>query len=289
MFQDKYLDPTITKTKTTTTVEFRDSRDIIRKVTAFLFEASPEDITIDHSKQETATTTELVITIKKDNKIVLRTSIDHVPCIKLNFWPSVGAEWKERERKWPNVEQVYTILEHGCHLVPKSSPGGDVDKEWRFSFSQSEILLAEMQSPSQRNCYALFKILFYKYLKPIIPQDPQGNGLFSYLCKTVMMWFCEDNPPSSEIWNDLPLCIDKLLEKFQHHLQQKHLKNYFIADINLMGELSDDVVERAVDIITNMRLHLLFYVPYDLPEILKHSQYLTDRLNLMWSVLLQVF
>ena len=264
---------------------FRDSRDTARKVMALLFGTTPEDIIIDYSKQETATTAEVAITIKKQNEVLFRISLDHVPCIKLNFWPSVGAEWKKRERKWPDVEQIDTILEHGCHLVPKSSPGGDMTKEWRFSFSQAEILLTDFQSPSQRNCYALFKVLFYKYLKAIKPQDPQGNGLFSYLCKTVMMWFCEGHPPSDEIWNDLQLCIDKLLETFQHHLQQKHLKNYSIADINLMGELSNDVGERAVETITDMRLHLLFYVPYDLPEVLKHSQLFTGKFNLIFNVI----
>ena len=284
VFQGKYVDPTVIKERTVTFVGFSDSTDTTRSVMALLFGTTPEDIIIDSNNQETATTAEVVITIKRHNEILLRISLDHVPCIKLNFWPSVGAEWKERKRKWPDAEQIDAILKHGCHLVPKSSPGGDITKEWRFSFSQAEILLTEMQSPSQRNCYALFKILFYKYLKPIKPQDPQGNGLFSYLCKTVMMWFCEDHPPSNEIWNNLTICIDKLLEELQYHLRHKHLKNYFIVDINLMGQLSDDVVQRAVDMITDMRLHLLFYVPYDLPEVLKHSQYVTGKFNLIFNV-----
>ena len=271
--------------KTTTFVGFSDSTDTTRSVMALLFGTTPEEITVDSINQETATTAEVVITIKRHNEILLRISFDHVPCIKLNFWPSVGAEWKERERKWPDAEQLGAILKHGCHLVPKSSLGGDMTKEWRFSFSQAEILLTEMQSPSQRICYALFKILFYKYLKPIRSLYPQCSGLFSYLCKTVMMWFCEDHQPSNEIWTNLSVCINKLLEKLQYHLQQKHLKNYFIVDINLMGQLADDVIERAVDKITDMRLYLLFYVPYDLPEIVKHSQYITGKFNLIFNVL----
>ena len=263
---------------------FRDSTDTTKQVMAMMFGTKPEDINIDGCTQETATTSEVTIEVRNNTQLLARFSFDHVPSIKVLFWPSIGAEWRDRKRKWPSAEQVHAIVQNGCHLVPKSSPGGDTSKEWRFSFSLPEKMLCEFRSPAQRQCYAIFKILFYKYLKPIKSRDPDGRGLFSYLCKSVMMWACEEFPPEDEMWMNLQKCLDMLLERLQCHLRQKSLQNYFVTDINLMGQLSDDVVDEAVSKITEMRSNMLLYIPYNLPEMLVHGQYLTGKLSLIYNV-----
>ena len=64
-------------------------------------------------------------------------SIDFVPAICLLFWPHQAAAWINRHRHWPHQNTIQCIADKGCHVVPRSSPGGDVDSEWRLSFSGS--------------------------------------------------------------------------------------------------------------------------------------------------------
>lgn len=46
--------------------------------------------------------------------------IDFVPCLRCNLWPSQASEWLTRHRKfnWPSSEQLETMKEQGCLIVP---------------------------------------------------------------------------------------------------------------------------------------------------------------------------
>ena len=91
--------------------------------------------------------------------------MDHVPALKLSFWPLQAQEWIDRNRKWPSADIVQSIVDKGCQIVPRSSPGGDIHSECRLSFSNPEAELAKLRSKDQQRAYYYFKILFYRYKK----------------------------------------------------------------------------------------------------------------------------
>ena len=105
----------------------------------------------DIRKSITETTAEMIFDIKnKADNLFYHVSVDHVPAIKLDFWTIEAAMWITRDRLWPPHETIQSIVAKGCHLVARSSPGGDKHSEWRISFSGPEAILAQCHSKKQR-------------------------------------------------------------------------------------------------------------------------------------------
>ena len=82
---------------------------------------------------------------------------DFVPAISCQFWPyPLAEEWIYRKRHWPPKCVVSQIILNGYHIVPKASPGGDKDLEWRLSFSKAEGTLAQYRTDFQHRCFYIF-------------------------------------------------------------------------------------------------------------------------------------
>ena len=105
--------------------------------------------------------------------------MDHVPAIKLLFWPLQAKAWINRSRKWPAADIIESIVDKGCQIVPRSSTGGDINSECRFSFSNPEAELVKLRSRDQQRAYYYFKMLFYRYLKSI-------NSILTYFIEVVV-------------------------------------------------------------------------------------------------------
>ena len=88
-----------------------------------------------------------------------------MPAVDLAFWPSQASDWISRHREWPPHDTIQSIVDEGCQVVPRTSPGGDVHLEWRLSFSRPEATLAKLRSKEQEQSYYFFKMFFYRYLK----------------------------------------------------------------------------------------------------------------------------
>ena len=113
-------------------------------------------------------------------------SFDIVPAVHLAFWPRQASDWIIRYRAWPPHDTIQCIVDKGCQVVPRTSPGGDVHSEWRLSFSRPEATLAKLRSKEQEQAYTFFKMFFYRYLKCIKSSETDGKPLFSYVIKTIM-------------------------------------------------------------------------------------------------------
>ena len=98
----------------------------------------------------------------------LHISMDHVPALKLLFWPLQAQAWINRTRKYPSRDIIQSIVDGGCQLVPRSSPGGDSNSECRLSFSNPEAILARLRNKDQQRTYFFIKMLFYRYWKSLI-------------------------------------------------------------------------------------------------------------------------
>ena len=195
-----------------------------------------------------------------------RMSSDYVPAIRLEFWPCQAENWIMRCRLWPPQATIENIVEKGCQVVPRSSPGGDVNTEWRLSFSGPEAILAQLRSKEQQQAYYFFKMFFYRYLKCVESSDPKGKQLYSYVIKTTMLWACEELPPEDPIWASFKKSVQVLLLKLLGSLETGFLPHYFIPEINLLERIGEDVRTKCAAIISRWQNNILMTVPFDMPE-----------------------
>ena len=178
--------------------------------------------------------------------IVKRHSVDYVPCIQLKFWPGVAADWKTRDRLWPDQSIIDKVVSKGAHLVGKEFCHDKMD--WRLSFSVAEIDLASRWSPDQHFVYFVFKALFYKFIRPLCADNtsdgapthsPGGKHqyLTSYMAKTIMMWTSESVEQSW--WTEHNASLTVLLLALQSAFETKTLYHYFVSSVNLLEEHPD--------------------------------------------------
>ena len=193
-------------------------------------------------------------------------SADIVPAVHLPFWPPQASDWITRYRLWPPHDTIQSIVDEGCQLVPRTSPGGDVHSEWRLSFSRPEATLANLRSMEQKHAYYFFKMFFYRYLKCVESSETDGKTLFSYVIKTIMLWACEELHPKDKIWTSLEKSVQLLLFKLLGSLEEGLLSHYFIPEINLLEGVSENVKKQCVTFINRWISNVLMTAPLDLQE-----------------------
>ena len=193
-------------------------------------------------------------------------SIDLVPAVRLLFWPRQATAWITRNRLWPPQDTIQSIVDKGCQLVPRSSPGGDVHSEWRLSFSGPEAILAQLRSKKQKQAYYFFKIFFNGYLKCVESSEPERKPLYSYIIKTTMLWAFEELPPDDPIWASLETSVQILLFKLLGSLEVGFLSHYFIPEINLLERVRQDVRIKCASIISRWQNNILMTAPFDMKE-----------------------
>ena len=199
-------------------------------------------------------------------------SCDVVPSVHLLFWPHEAATWITRHRLWPPQDTIQSIVDKGCQVVPRSSPGGDVNKEWRLSFSIPKAILAQLCSKNQRQAHYFFKMFFYRYLKCVESLEPEGKKLDSYIIKTTMLWAYEELPPENPIWASLENSVQFLLFKLLGSLEAGFLSHYFIPEINLLERVDEDVRRNCIATIRRWQDNVLMSTPVDIQEKLEFIQ-----------------
>ena len=220
---------------------------------------------IKESKCTTETTQEL-----KFDASGIHLSNDSVPAIRLHFWPHEAGGWITRCRRWwPQQNTIQSIVIKGCHVVSRSSPGGNVHSEWRLSFSGPEAILAQLRSRKQQEAYYFFKMFFYRYLKCVESSEPEGKPIYSYVIKTTMLWAYEELPPEDPIWASLENSVEMLLFKLLGSLEAGFLPHYFIPEINLLERVGEDVRIKCAAIISRWQSNILMSFPFDISEKLK--------------------
>ena len=168
---------------------------------------------------------------------------DIVTAIPYKFWPRTAFKWIGRIRMsaWPDTKLKFHILNTGCLFVPVGSHTGvSAGKEWRYSFSVAEGLLASNVTLIQRKTYLLFKTLCKFSICKANTCSSTSKNISSYHLKTVFFWCLEDIGRSKWCQQNLSLCICHLLDKLLLFLQNRHLPNYFIPENNMIDHLSDD-------------------------------------------------
>ena len=167
---------------------------------------------------------------------------DRVPAIECTGWPTNADEWKIRQpRNWPSADVVENITSSGFMIVPKPSDlSGDIRKEWRLSFSNSEAELFKWFTEEQSKVYYLLRSLYARHFK-----EKLGGVITSYHFKTVMFWTLEEEDPS--LWSEestLNLLL-RVLKKLLRFIQDGFCPHFFIRNHNLCYKTSKVALEDA--------------------------------------------
>ena len=162
-------------------------------------------------------------------------------CVRLADWPLVSEEWFVRERQeWPCPETIASCRSTGCHIVPKQHPlNTEYENEWRYSMSLAEKVLTYTYTKEQRQAYVVTKYILKSHLF-------EEKGVSSYHLKTVMFWLCEQKPVATWMHQSLEENVRDLLTKLQQFLNKGNLPNYFIRGNNMIGHLSQEVLQGKV-------------------------------------------
>ena len=287
----KYVSPLKTREMAQKWLQFSDKDKTGEFIIAEAFGISFSNASHGEEDGLTGASHQLTYTVKSNKGDLLRLSFDNVPAIKLHEWPE--CQWGSRKRKWPAPDIVSRIQTMGCHLVAKTSLGGDADTDWRYTFSNAELVLASCRSQQQKRAYFLTKAIFYRYLKPLQPKvpttgaDDEKKGLSSYLVKTTMMWLMEEYPPEHEVWQCLIGAVKFLLDKLASFLDAKPCKclpYYFFPQVNILDDVDDEVCALAVKKIKQMLENIEAYLPGDLKGILGSIHELMEKLESMKDI-----
>ena len=182
-------------------------------------------------------------------------SYDVVPAIKFNGWPKCSQKWVSRERLWPPQSLVKEIIQEGFHLVPKTSPQGDEELEWRISFSKAEVKLMRAKGLGQRNyCYRMFKMAVKENISSAC------KLVSTYHLKTLLLWASERHPPDR--WSDenIAPCFLGLLDDLLHSLVNCSCPHYFIPELNLFANCSTDHLHYLASQVSAIRKSPLKYL-----------------------------
>lgn len=191
-------------------------------------------------------------------------NLDVVLAIQCEKWPMAAEEWKLRGRQWPPPSLVQSIIDEGCHVVPKSSIDGNEDLEWRLSFSLAELRLSNQLSrdlPQVMYSWYITKTLLSNYL------ITEPKILSSYHVKTLIFWLAErisfeciaENDNYEDFMrkqNFVPVVLS-LLDELMYRLVSGNFPNYFIPQCNMSSAHSSEIILSLCKKLTDIRFNIV--------------------------------
>ena len=167
--------------------------------------------------------------------------------------PDVTIRWMRRSRNWTNlIGQLDEELRHSYVIFKTSNEEkhNQETNELRYSFAHLERAIVQLQNPTQRLIYTIFKTLIYRELLIGDLEDTMS----SYIGKTVMLWICEQHPPSDPIWDNddrsILNVINILFRELHKAFKTGFLPYFFIPEINVIGHISSDIKGAALNKLT---------------------------------------
>ena len=130
-------------------------------------------------------------------------------------------------------------MSKGCRIVHKAHPSSrDPDAEFRFSFSEAELILFNTLSVDQKKCLIAFKALV-KYGVCISELKTKNEiNLNTYHLKTIFLWSCETIPANQwQTTNGWARCLLYMIDQLYACLKSRTLPGYFIPECNLMDSI----------------------------------------------------
>ena len=281
-----FLKPFKIKSVASEKMELQNTDNLLELIFAAAFNVKRKDIEIAHQPDEvkqSAVTAEYFLKIKGNPAFTL--SIDQAIIFKIDWWPELYTEFKNRERAWPE-QPIMDDLLSSCNIIAKPSDEelrNSETLEFRYSFAHIERTLCMIRSRWQTFVYLVFKVLFVKHLKSLsivkevvvgacavedsINEDQSRQKLTSFLCKNTMLWICERfAPDDNAMWVDsfegLIHALENLFGVMIGYFKAGYMPYYFDPKINLISHLSRDlhelVVQKAKDLLSDLPQFLCF-------------------------------
>ena len=168
-------------------------------------------------------------------KSVQQLTLDEVDAIFCPYWPSEATDWITRTSVsgWPDKNIKDHIVRGGCHLVAKSHHTEPNDStQWRYSFSQAEIVLINSWNDVQKYIYHILRVIKKRISKKC---NTHEKSIFNnYFFKTLMLWASEKK--GAEFWNEdcIESSIAELLCQAIECLIDRECQHYFIPKVNIL-------------------------------------------------------
>ena len=105
-------------------------------------------------------------------------------------WPPIAIPWVNRKRycNWPSTEAIQVIVSKGCRVVHKPHELSKLKEfEFRFSFSEAELILFKTLTCDQRKCFIAFKALIKSNIYKLEHRTREEIKLSSYCLKTIFL------------------------------------------------------------------------------------------------------
>ena len=154
-------------------------------------------------------------------------NLDEVYYFSCSSWPPIAQTWVDRERssKWPSTEIIRDIVSKGCRIVHKPHRSSrDPDAEFRFSFSEAELILFNTLSVDQKKCFIAFKALVKYGVCRSEFITKKEIDLSSYSLKTIFLWSCETIPADQwQTTNGWARCLLYLIDQLYACLKSRTL------------------------------------------------------------------
>src|SRR6218665_1613241 len=202
-------------------------------------------------------------------------SYDTVDAIWCPNWPEEAHEWITRERRneWPLLSTVDKIVNKGCFLVAKPYQRSHViASEWRFSFSEAELLLIHTWSDVQMYVYHILRLI-----KDDVVRKCGGKKMTfvtTYHFKTLMFWACEEKLKDFWLPANIESSVKELILVMIEWLIKKKCRNYFIPGNNMLSHLPDSHnFEKEVQFLINSENSVEQYISNTVPFTVDHKNH----------------
>ena len=282
-----YVQPYKIKEYALSKVKYKDEKGATKIIIAAALGKKKKDVSFEADQSITKSSVGSDFLLRIDGQPFLNISFDTVPLFRIPWWPSIAEEWKRRERKWPSDEVIDEITSV-CYIIAKPSVEEKYNNETtelRYAFAHVERELVLMRSPHQNLVYLIFKVLIYKWIKPI-----DSDHLSSFLAKSIMLWTCESHPPDHQLWHQsstldvLSYLLQQLLEAFQ----KGELPYFFINHINVIEAVPENIRRAVCDKISQMLSNLTMCLPTSMDAELKAAHEILHMINETCDILREI-
>ena len=214
----------------------------LKSLIAGVLRKSRSDFDIEFHLSRTNATAEAQFRIEIEGEKFLKVTYDCVPMIRLQWWPDIANEWKERQRVWPSESVIQELAQIG-YIIGKPQNKGDKNAtDMRYAFSHIEHKLVNIRNKRQKMIYLILKIIWVKHVKSLNPKK-----ISSFMAKTVMFWQCEEIHPDNKWWSRHPTEILKdLFRRMLRVFDDDFLPYYFVPSINVLHEVPRELIDNEI-------------------------------------------
>lgn len=265
---------------------------IIKFIFAYIYQTHAESVQVyDIHEEITKATTTFSLVTKVGDHPEMRFGIDIALTVETMWTPDVTIRWMRRPRNWTNlIAQLDEELRHSYVIFKTSNEekNNSETNELRYSFAHLERAIVRLQNPTQRLIYAIFKTLIYRELLIGDLEDTMS----SYIGKTVMLWLCDQHPPSDPLWDNDDHSILRVLHilfgEIQKAFSTGFLPYYFIPEINVIGHISSGVKGAALRKLQLLVNDIEGYLPLHTQSVLEICEPVLNLANKYCPVFVDV-